>query len=100
MQGMRPMLVPKVFQRKHKLWNVEARDTITLAENNKLTLGGEVRTLDGGAFVENAKDKTDQYAFYLQEEVYVSDKLLVIPSLRYDHHDTFGGLSCSGVRKQ
>ena len=98
MQGGPPRLVPKVFQRKHKLWNVEARDTIRLAENNKLTLGGEVRTLDGGAFVENAKDKTDQYAFYLQEEVYVSDKFLVIPSLRYDHHDTFGGQSCCGVR--
>lgn len=97
LQGMRPMLVPKVFQRKHKLWNVEARDTIRLAENNKLTLGGEVRTLDGGAFVENAKDKTDQYAFYLQEEVYVSDKLLVIPSLRYDHHDTFGGQTSPSV---
>jgi len=96
-QGMPPMLVPKVFQRKHKLWNVEARDTITLAENNKLTLGGEVRTLDGGAFVENSKDKTDQYAFYLQEEVYVSDKLLVIPSLRYDHHDTFGGQTSPSV---
>ena len=97
LQGMRPMLVPKVFQRKHKLWNVEVRDTIRLAENNKLTLGGEVRTLDGGAFVENAKDKTDQYAFYLQEEVYVSDKLLVIPSLRYDHHDTFGGQTSPSV---
>ena len=94
---MPPKLVPKVFKRKHKLWNVEARDTIRLAENNKLTLGGEVRTLDGGAFVENAKDKTDQYAFYLQEEVYVSDKLLVIPSLRYDHHDTFGGQTSPSV---
>ena len=97
LQGMPPRLVPKVFQRKHKLWNVEARDTIALADNNKLTLGGEVRTLDGGAFVENAKDKTDQYAFYLQEEVYVSDKLLVIPSLRYDHHDTFGGQTSPSV---
>ncbi|MBQ9764218.1 MAG: TonB-dependent receptor [Phascolarctobacterium sp.] len=89
--GGRPAVIPKLYQRKHKQWNVEARDSIQLAENNKLTFGGEVRSVDGGAFVANGKDKTDQYALYLQEEVYVNDRLLVIPSVRYDHHDSFGG---------
>lgn len=89
--GTRPTLVPRVTESKHKLWSVEARNAVQLSENNKLTVGGEVRTVDGGAFVENAKDKTDQHSVYLQEEVYLNDKLLVIPSVRYDHHDSFGG---------
>lgn len=96
--GVRPVgIVPKVYQRKYKHWSVEARDTLQLAENNKLTFGGELRSVDGGAFVENGKDKTDQYSFYMQEEVYVSDKLLVIPSVRYDHHDSFGGQTSPSV---
>lgn len=89
----RPELLPKNYEREYKLWNVEARNTIQLAENNRLTLGGEVRTVKGGAYVENAKDETKQYSLYLQEELTINDKLLVIPSLRYDEHDTFGGQS-------
>lgn len=93
----RPALLDRNYQRKYKLWNLEARDTISLAENNRLTLGGELRTVDGGAFVENGKDQTEQYSLYLQEELYVHDKLLVIPSVRYDHHDSFGGQTSPSV---
>lgn len=93
----RPALLDRNYQRKYKLWNLEARDTISLAENNRLTLGGELRTVDGGAFVENGKDQTKQYSLYLQEELYVHDKLLVIPSVRYDHHDSFGGQTSPSV---
>ncbi len=97
MGNMRPTLVPKIYQRKYKQWSAEARDTLQLAENNKLTFGGEVRSVEGGAFVEKGKDKTDQYSLYLQEEVFVSKKLLVIPSVRYDHHDSFGGQTSPSV---
>lgn len=78
----------KVF----KYFNVEARDTIQTSENNKLTFGGEFRndkapvSIDGS----NVDKDVNQYAVYLHDELKLGKKLLVIPSVRYDHHEEFG----------
>ena len=76
--------------RKYKYWNVEARDSIQTAENNKLTFGAEYRVNDGSAYVSTGDDNAKQYAVYVQDEYRVGDKLLLVPSVRYDHHDSFG----------
>lgn len=74
---------------KYKYFNVEARDSITTAKNNKLTFGAEFRRNDGSAYVTSGDDATDQYAVYVEDE-FRTGKLLLVPSVRYDHHDTFG----------
>lgn len=75
---------------KYKYWNIEARDSIQTAENNKLTFGAEYRANDGSAYVQTGDDTAKQYAVYVQDEYHVGDKLLLVPSVRYDHHDSFG----------
>lgn len=35
-------------------------------------------------------DRAEQYALYVQDEYRAGSKLLLIPSIRYDHHDSFG----------
>ena len=76
--------------RKYKYWNVEARDSIKTAGNNKLTFGAEYRVNDGSAYVVNGDDRAKQYAVYVQDEYRLNDKLLLVPSVRYDHHNSFG----------
>ena len=75
---------------KYKYWSVEGRDSITTSKDNKITFGAEVRSNDGSAYVKNGNDKADQYALYIEDEYRVGDKLLLVPSVRYDHHDSFG----------
>lgn len=90
--GRPPMLtvIPTAEDKKYKLWMFEARDSINTSANNKLTFGGEYRVNEGSAYVESGSDKTKQYALYVQDEYRIGDKLLFVPSVRYDHHDTFG----------
>lgn len=76
--------------RTYKMWLFEARDSIQTAENNKLTFGGEARINKGSAYIDSGDDKSEQYALYLQDEYRVSDKLLLVPSVRYNYHDEFG----------
>lgn len=79
--------------RKYKYWNIEARDTIALSEDNKLTVGAEYRN-DRTPVRNLANDyptrDVSQYALYLHDEHRIGDKWLIIPSVRYDHHDSFG----------
>lgn len=86
---MPPKVVPEVDSRTYKTWMIEARDSITTAKDNTLTFGGEIRVNEGNAYIDNGNDRTDQYALYLQDE-FRSGKLLLVPSVRYDHYDTFG----------
>ena len=83
-------LIPNEDSRTYELWMVEARDSINTSDNNKLTFGGEFRVNQGSAYVDSGSDRTEQYALYVQDEYHVSDKLLLVPSVRYDYHDTFG----------
>ncbi len=76
--------------REYKMWIIDARDSINTAANNKLTFGGEYKVNQGAAYIQTGDDRTNQYALYLQDEWRVGDKLLLVPSVRYNHHDTFG----------
>ena len=76
--------------KKYKFWNVEARDSIQTAADNKVTFGTEFRVTEGSAYVASGSDRAEQYALYAQDEYRAGSKLLLIPSIRYDHHDSFG----------
>lgn len=79
--------------RQYSIWNIEARDTIQLSNDNRLTVGAEYR--NDRTPVRNLQNQyptkdTSQYALYLHDEHRIGDKWLIIPSIRYDHHDSFG----------
>lgn len=87
---------------------VDGRNTTQLGDDHLLTYGGEFRRANyrgtrlgsGGDNIFSADrdgiSKTgseasiDYYAGYIQDEWVASDRLLVIPSLRYDDSDKFG----------
>lgn len=85
---------------------LETRDTTKLSDAHKVTVGGEYRYLkykgtrmnDGNkgnsSSASELKNPGEQAlnlaAGYVQDEWTPSDKLVVIPSLRYDHSDKFG----------
>lgn len=77
--------------RQYTTWNIEARDAIQTADNNKLVVGAEYREDRGTIYGSNEQKSVEQYALYLHDEYYVNDKLLLTPSVRYDHHGSFGG---------
>lgn len=74
--------------KEYSYWNFEARNTLTTSDNNKITFGGEFRA--DMTPVSNINRRTGQYSLYLHDEFRPSSKWLVIPSVRYDHHDIFG----------
>lgn len=77
-------------QREYTTWNIEARDAIQTSENNKLVVGAEYRNDKATIFGSNEQKGIDQYGIYLHDEYYLTDKLLLTPSVRYDHHETSG----------
>lgn len=83
----------------------EAKDTYAANESNKVTYGAEYkheksdRTYRSLFMPEKmgfewavgvSNHAIDTYAAYVQDEIKVNDKLLVIPALRWDYHDKFG----------
>lgn len=98
---------------KYQLFGIEGKDTMSIGEDHLLTFGAEYRTNkvegtrmgDGGKNVHSedrwgngtqiTKDYSEQdvdtYAAYIQDEWMVNDKLMLIPSIRYDHDSSFGG---------
>ena len=81
---------PALATHNYKMWVVDARDSINTSDNNKLTFGGEFKVNEGAAYISSGDDRSNQYALYMQDEYRIGDKLLLVPSVRYDHHDTFG----------
>lgn len=97
----------------YTLWGIEGKNTIQLNDNHLLTFGGEyrqnkvegTRLSDGGDNVHQVSQsgngivsnkyysdkEINTWAGYIQDEWQVNDKLLVIPSIRYDHNSSFGG---------
>lgn len=87
---------------------VEGKDSYKMDDKNTLTFGAEYKkdTMNGthlqgrGSGVHdifvNGKSKassevsSETAAVYLQDELKVGDKLLLIPAVRIDHHDSFG----------
>lgn len=101
---------PSSFDRMHyKTWVMDGKNTIQLDDNHLLTYGGEYRSLyyrgtrlgtagnnDSIEYLpgfpnQNSSEKTIKYkAAYIQDEWKLSNKLLVIPSVRYDDSNNFG----------
>lgn len=92
---------------KRTLSVIEWKDTITLSDKHKVTTGLEYRQdksegtrlkkkntpLPGaGNNVHDAYDEAEinYLAAYVQDEIKPTEKLLLIPSIRYDHSDMFG----------
>ena len=85
---------------KYKTWVTEAKDTMFIGDNHNLTFGGEYRQLDyegtrlGGSLAGDNKKVTEKdvnsYAGYVEDMWQVNDKLLLIPSVRFEHNDQFG----------
>ena len=93
----------------YKTMVFEGKDTWNWDKNNKLTFGAEYKenSMQGTRFGGGGDEKyeqtingitkpgsqksTDSYSIYLQDEINVGDKLLVIPALRYDRYASFGG---------
>lgn len=97
----------------YTLWGIEGKNTVQLSDNHLLTFGGEyrqnkvegTRLSDGGDNVHQVSQsgngivsnkyysdkEINTWAGYIQDEWQVNDKLLVIPSMRYDHDSSFGG---------
>lgn len=93
---------------KYSTWAVDGRNSVPLGDAHLLTYGGEYREAsyrgtrlgDGGEhiFTETRNGITKQgseatiasQALYMQDEWIANDRLLIIPSLRYDNSDKFG----------
>lgn len=88
-------------------WITDGKRTIQAADNHLITVGGEYRKEDyegtrigtgsdqktvtlEGISNKSSKSSMDYSALYLQDEWIMSDKWLVIPSVRYDHNNQFG----------
>ena len=73
---------------EYKFWSADVRDSIKLDDNNRITVGAEILKHDQNA--DDITKDTTEYAVYVQDELKVGEKLLVIPSVRFNHHDTYG----------
>ncbi len=76
-------------------FGIEAKNTVQVADNHLLTYGGEYRNtgVEGPVLsLSNDKSKDNTaWAGYIQDEWMINDKLLLIPAVRYDHDENFGG---------
>ena len=95
-------------QNNYKQIVVEGKDSYKMDDNNTLTFGVEYKKdimngthlkgagSDSHIVTVNGKSKvssevsSETGAFYLQDEWRIGDKLLMIPAVRIDHHDSFG----------
>ena len=73
---------------EYESWQFEAKDTVELDENNRLTFGAEYKK--EGRTDSNVDKKSGQYSYFVHDEMRVGDKLLIIPAIRLDKHDEFG----------
>lgn len=80
---------------EYTYYSLEARDTINLDDNNRFTFGAEYR--EEGRESTGVDESTGQYSLYLYDEMRVGNKLLLIPSVRYDHHDSFGSQTSPNI---
>ena len=81
-------------------WVTEAQNTLYIGDRHNLTVGGEYRRLayegtrlggsDAGLHKKTAAKNVSSYAGYLEDLWQVNDKLLLIPSIRWEHSSQFG----------
>ena len=95
-------------QNNYKQLVVEGKNSYKMDDNNTLTWGAEYKkdTMDGthlrdsgsnlkyltinGITKPSSEVSSETVALYLQDELRVGNKLLLIPAVRVDHHDSFG----------
>ncbi|WP_307978840.1 TonB-dependent receptor domain-containing protein [uncultured Phascolarctobacterium sp.] len=95
-------------QNNYKQLVIEGKDSYKMDDNNTLTWGAEYKkdTMDGthlrdsgsnlkyltinGITKPSSEVSSETVALYLQDELRVGNKLLLIPAVRVDHHDSFG----------
>ncbi len=76
---------------KYSVWGLEGKDTWKVGSDHTITYGGEYTSNKiKGSNIAGASKDTELYSFYVQDEWRVSDALLLIPAVRYDHHSDFG----------
>lgn len=87
-------------QAEYKTWVAEGKDTMYLGDNHNLTFGGEYKAVEytgtrlGGSV--SGANKTQSGHDVRTESAFVEDlwqvtpKLLLNPSVRYEHSDQFG----------
>lgn len=93
---------------KYKTWVIDGKNTMQLSADHIFTFGGEYRSanyrgtrledngdhastiIEHGISKPISEKEIDYQAAYIQDEWKVNDKLLIIPSLRYDDSDKFG----------
>ena len=93
---------------KRKTWTLEGHLSTQIADNHLLTTGGEIRKEEyrgtrigtgnnifdityGNITKQGSEADMDYSAIYVQDEWLVNDRLLVIPSVRYDDSNRFSG---------
>lgn len=87
---------------------LEAKDSVKLGKSNVLTFGGEIRKETfGSTYLEDSGDNVTNKGYdgitkpfseksnkimsgYIQDEIWAGKKLLILPAIRVDHHDSFG----------
>ncbi len=73
----------------YRLVDFDARNSVRMNDQLTLTYGGEFR-MDKAPVGSGREKSSDQWAAFVQGEYRVSDKLLLIPAIRYDDHESFG----------
>lgn len=93
---------------KHDNYIFETKNSTALNENHLLSYGFSYRTEQGegtrimqGSSIWTQtkygkphtayKASVNSYAFYVQDEWSVNNRLLIVPAIRYDHFDSFDG---------
>lgn len=93
---------------ERKTWTLEGHQSAQLSDRHLLTVGGELRNEEyrgtrigtgknpytltyGDVTKQGSEADIDYSALYAQDEWLVSDRLLIIPSLRYDDSNRFSG---------
>lgn len=95
-------------QNNYKQLVIEGKDSYKMDDHNTLTWGAEYKkdTMDGthlrnsgsnlkyltinGITKPSSEVSSETVALYLQDELRVGKKLLLLPAVRIDHHDSFG----------
>lgn len=81
----------KMDENERTAWTLEGWNSNRIGDKHLLTTGGEFRTENyAGTRVGNGEADVDSSALYVQDEYKVNERLLFVPSVRYDHHGKFG----------